>query len=197
MFSPTPSRTTDTGKSVSSLAPAMNSGSRGPGTLEMTRFSGGRVRPRRSIVVRAASAATAGGMKLVASVSSEAGSAAWLALALRSSSWARRRRARGGAAVVGVGAIMGESRVPDARVRDVCRDRDDHGRDPVAERGGVLRRADRHGDHRDQRRAGQLVALDQPLAHGGGTERDDDVVDRDAQLALDGLDGVERERAER
>ena len=63
-------------------------------------------------MLRAASEATAGGMNAVASVSSEAGSALWRSLALRSSSCVRRSRVRG----VGL----------------VGRDRDDHHRDPVA-----------------------------------------------------------------
>ena len=44
MLRPTPSTTTDTGNMFSSRAPAQNSDWRGPGTLEITRFNGGRVR---------------------------------------------------------------------------------------------------------------------------------------------------------
>src|SRR4051812_50043186 len=61
MFRPTPSTITDTGYVACSCAPARNSGLRGPGTFEITRFTGGRGRPRVCIVVRAASAGAAGG----------------------------------------------------------------------------------------------------------------------------------------
>ncbi len=45
MFSPTPSVITDTGKFASSCAPAQYSGIGGPGTFEITTFSGGRMAP--------------------------------------------------------------------------------------------------------------------------------------------------------
>src|SRR3954454_9258852 len=112
MFSPTPSTTTDTGYVACSCAPARNSGSRGPGTFEMTRFTGGRVRPRICIVVRAASAATAGGMNAVASVRGSAGRALWRSLALRSSSCVRRRRSAASGSSVGIGTIIIETRLP-------------------------------------------------------------------------------------
>src|SRR4051794_24251090 len=114
MFSPTPSTITLTGKLDSSSAPAQYSDVRGPGTLEITRFSGGRGRLRISTVLRAASEATAGGMNAVASVSSEAGSAEWRSLALRRYSWVRRRRAAGSATLVGIGTIIIEIRLPHA-----------------------------------------------------------------------------------
>ena len=128
-------------------------------------------------MLRAASEATAGGMNAVASVSSEAGSALWRSLALRSSSWVRCSRRR--------------------RVGLVGRDRDDHHRDPVAPGAALVALADRHRDHRHQRVLGQRVALEQPVAHGARAERDDDVVDRRAELAPDLAHRVERERAER
>src|SRR3954447_15980128 len=112
MFSPTPSTTTDTGYVACSCAPARNSGLRGPGTFEITRFTGGRVRPRICIVVRAASAATAGGMNAVASVSRSAGRALCRSLALRRSSWVRRRRSAGSGSSVGIGTIIIETRLP-------------------------------------------------------------------------------------
>ena len=87
---------------------------RGPGTLEITRFSGGRVRLRMSTVLRAASEATAGGMNAVASVSSDAGSALWRSLALRRYSWVRRRRVAGSGSLVGIGTIIIEIRLPQA-----------------------------------------------------------------------------------
>src|SRR3954451_24591909 len=61
MFSPTPGTITDTGYVAWSCAPARNSGLRGPGTFEITRFTGGRVRARSCIVVRAAGGAARGG----------------------------------------------------------------------------------------------------------------------------------------
>src|SRR3954468_18149208 len=177
MFSPTPSTTTDTGYVAWSCAPARNSGLRGPGTFEITRFTGGRVRPRICIVVGAASAATAGGMNAVASVSRSAGSALWALLR----------------------AAQQLVRAPEAlgRVGLVGRDRHDHHRDAVAVRALLLLGADRHGDHRDERLVGQRVAVEQPLAHGARAERDDDVVDGEAERALERLDRVERELAER
>jgi len=78
----------------------------------MTRFTGGRVRPITSIVVRAASEATAGGMKLVASVSRFAGTARWRVLAPRSSSCVRFSRRLGSASLVGIGTIIIETRLP-------------------------------------------------------------------------------------
>src|SRR3954468_6346199 len=177
MFSPTPSTTTDTGSVAWSCAAARNSGLRGPGTFEITRFTGGRVRPRICIVVRAASAATAGGMNAVASVSRSAGRALWRSFALRSSSCVRRRRSAASGSPVGIGTIIIETR--------------------VAERPLLLLGADRHGHHRDERLVGERVALEQPLPHGARAQRDDDVVDGQAERALQRLDGVERELAER
>ena len=112
MLRPTPSTIADTGYCASSRAPAKKSDSRGPGTLEITRLSGGRVRPSTSMVVRAASAITAGGMKLVASVNRSAGSARWRSLALRSSSWVRRSRSAGSGSSVGIGTTIVEMRLP-------------------------------------------------------------------------------------
>src|SRR3954470_7043510 len=112
MFRPTPSTITDTGKFETNSAPAQYSEVRGPGTLEITRFSGGRVRLSRSTVLRAAREATAGGMNAVASVSREAGRALWRSLALRSSSWVRRRRVAGSGSLVGIGTIIIEIRLP-------------------------------------------------------------------------------------
>src|SRR3954470_18619200 len=112
MFSPTPSTITLTGKLDSSSAPAQYSEVRGPGTLEITRFSGGRVRLRMSTVLRAASEATAGGMKAGASVSSDAGSAEWRSLALRRYSWVRRRRVAASGSLVGMGTTIIEIRLP-------------------------------------------------------------------------------------
>src|SRR4051812_50080174 len=63
MFRPTPSTITDTGYVACSCAPARNSGLRGPGTFEITRFTGGRGRPRSRLVVGAAGGATAGGVE--------------------------------------------------------------------------------------------------------------------------------------
>ena len=65
-----------------------------------------------SIVVRAARAATAGGMKLVASVSRSAGSAWWRSFAPRRYSWARSSRLRGSFTLVGIGTIIVETRLP-------------------------------------------------------------------------------------
>ena len=86
-------------------------------------------------------------------------------------------RSRGSATSVGIGTIITETRLPNV---PIC-----------------LLGAHRHGDHRHQRLLGQLAAGEQPLAHRGRAERDDDVVDGDAELVLERLDGVERERAER
>src|SRR5919201_1594637 len=110
MLSPTPSTITLTGKFESSSAPAQYNDVRGPGTFEITRFSGGRVRLRMSTVLRAASDATAGGMNAVASVSSEAGSALWRSLALRRFSCVLRRRVAGSGSLVGIGTIIIEIR---------------------------------------------------------------------------------------
>ena len=65
-------------------------------------------------MLRAASEATAGGMNAVASVSSEAGSALWRSLALRSSSCVRRSRVAGSGSLVGIGTIIIEIRLPHA-----------------------------------------------------------------------------------
>src|SRR3954447_6623618 len=112
MLRPTPSTITLTGKLETISAPAQYSEVRGPGTLEITRFSGGRVRLRMSTVLRAASEATAGGMNAVASVSRLAGSALWRCLALASSSWVRARRVAGLGSLVGIGTIIIEIRLP-------------------------------------------------------------------------------------
>src|SRR3954468_24760804 len=126
MFSPTPSTTTDTGSVAWSCAAARNSGFRGPGTFEITRFAGGRVRPRICIVVRAASAATAGGRDERCRVGEEVGRQGLVAL---------------------LGAAQQLVRAPEAlgRVGLVGRDRHDHHRDAVAERPLLLLGADRHG----------------------------------------------------
>ena len=55
---------------------------------------------------------TAGGMKLVASVSRSAGSARWRCLALISSSWVRIRRRSGSGSSVGIGTIIIDTRLP-------------------------------------------------------------------------------------
>src|SRR3954464_15819390 len=106
MFSPTPSTITLTGKLEIISAPAQYREVRGPGTLEITRFSGGRVRLRMSTVLRAASEATVGGMNAVAPVSSDAGRAEWRSLAERRYSWVRRRRVAGSGSSVGIGTII-------------------------------------------------------------------------------------------
>src|SRR3954449_13138163 len=112
MLRPTPSTITLTGKLETISAPAQYRELRGPGTLEITRFSGGRVRLRMSTVLRAASEAAAGGMNAVASVSSDAGSALWRSLAERSSSWVRWTRRAGSGSLVGIGTTIIEIRLP-------------------------------------------------------------------------------------
>ncbi len=80
----------------------------------MTRLSGGRVRLSSSIVLRAASAATAGGMNAVPSVSRLAGTAWWRALALMSEAWVRSSRLRASFSSVGISTIIVPTRLPNA-----------------------------------------------------------------------------------
>src|SRR3954462_3232169 len=114
MLRPTPSTIPLTGKLETISAPAQYREVRGPGTLEITRFSGGRVRLRMSTVLRAASEATVGGMNAGASVSSDAGSAECRSFALRRYPWVLRRRVAGSGSLVGIGTIIIEIRLPHA-----------------------------------------------------------------------------------
>src|SRR3954452_291539 len=156
----------------------------------MTRLIGGRVGPRMSIVVRAARAITAGGMKLVASVSRSAGRARWRSLELRRYSCARSSRLRGSATLVGIGTIMVETRLPNVPICSSVRT--DTGIIATSgSRGSSLRGGNQ------SRHAGQLVAREQPVAHRGRAQGHDHVVDRDPELVLEPLDAIERERAER
>ena len=84
---------------------------------------------------------------------------------------------RGSASSVGIGTNIVETRLPNVPICSSVRT--DTG--TIATSGSV----------------GQLVALEQPVAHRARAERDDDVVDRHAERVLDRLDAVERQRAER
>src|SRR4051812_50222579 len=103
MFRPTPSITTETGKCACNCDPAQYSGSRGPGTFEITRLIGGRVRPRMSIVVRAARAITAGGGEVGGGVGGAGGGGGGGALGGGRGSWGPTRPLGGGPRVGGGG----------------------------------------------------------------------------------------------
>jgi len=80
--------------------------------LEITRFTGARRPAMTDSVVRAAIAATAGGMKRVASVSRSAGSALWRSLATSSVSWVRSSRRAGSGSSVAIGTTITDTRLP-------------------------------------------------------------------------------------
>ena len=92
----------------------MYSGTRGPGTLEMTRLSAGRTRGSELswVTTRVARAKTAAGMNCVTSCSSDAGSARWRSLAALRISCARSSRSRGSGSSVGIGTNIAETRLP-------------------------------------------------------------------------------------
>ena len=143
----------------------------------MITLKSGATRPAVSpVITRVARAAIAGGMNSAKSCISVAGTALWRLLA--------------------EAIALCISRQPLARVGLVGRQRDDHHRDLVAELALLPLAAHRDRHHRQQRLSRQLVVIDQPAAQRARAHRHHDVVDRQPERVLDGLDVVQRERAE-
>ena len=76
-------------------------------------------------------------------------------------------------------------------IRLLARKLDEHERNTVAQRVGLVLPADVHGDHGLQRHW-LATTLDQKLAHGAGTRRQIHVVELGAKAGLDLLEVVER-----